>query len=149
MLSKAPPPSIYWTYPPVVVSARPSEVLGVVGAWAGGTVEVVSALAMVTSLALPASSPQCGQKLWPLSTEAQARWKRWEMLLSGWHSMKVPWGWRRKVMRRLKRRAETERLQIRFSFGAALKSNLSAFKWVLIAFAFKAVYALLKHVITI
>jgi hypothetical protein len=56
-----------------------------------GTVEVVSALAMVTSLALLASSPQCGQKVWPFSTEAQAWWKRWEMLMSGWHSMNVPY----------------------------------------------------------
>lgn len=52
-------------YLPVVVSARPSGTT--VGAipWvsAGGTVEVVSAFAMVTSLALLASSPQWGQKL--------------------------------------------------------------------------------------
>lgn len=49
----------------VVVSARPSGAPGVAGplACAGGTVDVVSALAMVTSLALAASSPQCGQKL--------------------------------------------------------------------------------------
>lgn len=47
-------------YLPVVVSARPSEAPGVAGPCAGasGTVEVVSALAMVTSFALPASSPQ-------------------------------------------------------------------------------------------
>lgn len=79
-------------YLPVVVSARPSGTAA--GAMpcvtAGGTVEVVSAFAMVTSLALLASSPQWGQKLWPSSTEAQARWKRWEMLTSGWHSMNVP-----------------------------------------------------------
>lgn len=79
-------------YLPVVVSARPSGAPGVAGpcAFVGGTVEVVSALAMVTSLALLASSPQWGQKLWPFSTEAQARWKRWEMLRSGWHSINVP-----------------------------------------------------------
>lgn len=79
-------------YLPVVVSARPSgtPTVAVPCASARGTVEVVSALAMVTSLALLASSPQWGQKLWPFSTEAQARWKRWEMLTSGWHSMKVP-----------------------------------------------------------
>lgn len=82
-----------WLYLPVVVSARPSGTAAVAPSWttAGGTVEVVSALAMVTSLALLASSPQWGQKLCPFSTEAQARWKRWEMLMSGWHSMKVPY----------------------------------------------------------
>lgn len=74
------------------MSARPSRAPGVAGpcSRARGTVEVVSALAMVTSLALLASSPQWGQKLWPFSTEAQAWWKRWEMFTSGWHSMKVP-----------------------------------------------------------
>lgn len=53
------------SYLPVVVSARPSWAPGVIGPLVStvGTVEVVSALAMVTSLALPASSPQCGQKL--------------------------------------------------------------------------------------
>lgn len=53
------------SYLPVVVSARPSWAPGVIGPLvsAVGTVEVVSALAMVTSLALPASSPQWGQKL--------------------------------------------------------------------------------------
>lgn len=52
-------------YLPVVVSALPSGAPGVAGpcASAVGTVEVVSALAMVTSLALLASSPQWGQKL--------------------------------------------------------------------------------------
>lgn len=48
-------------YLPVVVSARPStgELLSCPGA--GVTVEVVSAFAMVTSLALEISSPQWGQ----------------------------------------------------------------------------------------
>lgn len=73
------------------MSALPSVIPGVLGLWLRGTVEVVSALAMVTSLALLTSSPQCGQKLWPFSTEAQCRWKRWEMFTSGWHSMKVPY----------------------------------------------------------
>lgn len=79
------------TYPPVVVSALPSTVPGVLGPWLIGTVDVVSALAIVTSLALLTSSPQCGQKLWPFTTDAQGRWNRCEMLTSGWHSMKVPY----------------------------------------------------------
>lgn len=60
------------TYLPVVVSARPSpaELFSCPGARV--TVEVVSALAMVTSRALEVSSPQWGQKLALLTREAQS-----------------------------------------------------------------------------
>jgi len=44
----------------------------------------------VTSTAPLASSPQWGQNRRSLRMEAQARWKRWEMLPYGRHSMKEP-----------------------------------------------------------
>lgn len=56
--------------------------LGTDGGWSGfGT---------VTSFAPVASSPQWGQNLQSFKMEAQLRWKRWEMLPYGLHSMKVP-----------------------------------------------------------
>lgn len=44
----------------------------------------------MTSVAPLASSPQWGQNLRSFRMEAQSRWKRWEMLLYGRHSMKEP-----------------------------------------------------------
>lgn len=55
-----------------------------------GTEASGSAFGTKTSLAPLASSPQWGQNLWPFRTEAQPRWKRWEMLPYGRHSMNEP-----------------------------------------------------------
>lgn len=55
-----------------------------------GTEGDCSALGTVTSFAPLESSPQCGQYLQSFKREAQLRWKRWEMLPYGRHSMKVP-----------------------------------------------------------
>ena len=51
-----------------------------------------SAFGTVTSFAPLASSPQWGQNFRSFKMEAQSRWKRWEMLPYGRHSMKVPCG---------------------------------------------------------
>ena len=65
-------------------SDGPGFDLGTEGDW--------SAIGTVTSFAPLASSPQWGQNLRSFKMEAQSRWKRWEMLPYGLHSMKVPCG---------------------------------------------------------
>lgn len=57
-----------------------------------GTEGDESAFSIVTSFAPLASSPQWGQNLRSFKMEAQTRWKRWEMLPYGLHSIKVPCG---------------------------------------------------------
>ena len=71
------------TYLPVVVSALPSAAQLFSCPGARVTVDVVSAFAMVTSLALEVSSPQWGQKTIPFSWDTQAVWKRWATRKSG------------------------------------------------------------------